>query len=153
MDIETYTVTSYCKHVGEPPSGFDDWETITICFHNFASYSNARIIDNYVLSGEFHLFGHVWELGVFPGGCADDEDAMMSIFSWNKSHTKVDISYMITVIDREEKDRIFRECSRAAVEGFVHKMTLKRDELLEESTNICNKGTLVFKVKLSLADS
>lgn len=89
---------------------------------------------------------------MFPGGHAVDDDGMMSIFLWNTSHMKVDIGYKISLIDREGKDRKLCKCSRAAMEGFEHVISLKSDELLEESSNILNKGTLAFKLKLSLAD-
>ena len=89
-------------HVGTPSPEFTKWTssektTKRICFHGFASLSTVR--GEYIDSPEFDGLGNQWRLKLYPGGCEDAAEGMVSLYLANMSNKAFEIYFGFSVND------------------------------------------------------
>jgi len=93
------TSSSNNNHVGTPLPGYhQEWLTRTVHVHDFPSRSAEG--GEFVWSPEFEGFGNQWCVRIFPGGCANAAEGMVSLFLYNMSNKAIEIDFGFSVNDR-----------------------------------------------------
>eukprot|EP00956_Cyclotella_meneghiniana_P021977 scaffold40799_cov31-Cyclotella_meneghiniana.AAC.5 len=146
-----------CLHVGEPPSNFGSWESKTIYIHNFLDLADTKGDDNVVDSPEFTCFGHVWKLGVYPGGVTVD--------LCNQSNDKITVDFRITVLKADGKEshwtieaekKEFASVQHDAVTHSQHHAwgddIVSRAKLVENQSDYFDNGALKIKLQMRLSE-
>jgi len=93
--------------------------TTKVHFDGFAGLPAQR--DEFVRSEIFTCLGNNWILQINPGGHADAEEGMVSVFLWNMSKKSITIEYGFSVedcFDSEMSSNTFAPMDEKLVWGF-----------------------------------
>jgi len=149
------TSSSNNNHVGTPLPGYhQEWLTRTVHVHDFPSRSAEG--GEFVWSPEFEGFGNQWCVRIFPGGCANAGEGMVSLYLYNKSNKAIEIDFGFSVNDRngnlvayirtstpENFDPLGGNGSSWGFKNFA-----SRSDLLSSLID----GTLVIEVRMKLTN-
>ena len=147
-------------HVGEPS---DDWrrpvesveERVLIHFHNFADLpqQSGTGLD----SPTFSCCGHEWYLWLFPRGdrVGRAREGMISVYLGTELTSKIVVDF--DIILKKKTGESLTDIGTSSVKGefpqqnnreLGWKNFASRDQILDESYNILNNGTLTFEVRI-----
>ena len=130
-------------HVGTVPRDFEDWTTTKVYFHGFADLSTTR--NKCVKSPKFLLFGHKWQLRLYPGGKTNSREGYVALSLFTMSNSGIEISYGYSVRDASGEEVVYRELSDtfAACRGRLYTKELgKRSDLMDALVD----GSLIIEV-------
>ena len=135
-----------------PPSSSEEWISFQFHIHDFASLSTTT--DHYIASPEFTCKGHQWELLVYPGGKSDAAAARgkVSACLQHLSDGTITTRIGIKVIDKFGKTKKAKTLIKQVFSGGEHcwgwKEFMYRSDILDESQNILDNGTLTIIVSM-----
>ena len=141
-------------HVGTPRDDFPWEESVAVHFHNFERFTTVR--NEPVFSPKFTCAGYEWKLVLFPGGHRKSADGMISVYLRNQSVTEVVASFEIGLMT-SSGGNYKKIVSHEKCYGYGYgsennscgrKNYVSRGQVLDESNNILNKGTLSFVVRI-----
>jgi hypothetical protein len=116
-------------------------------FDGFAGLPAQR--NEHIQSEEFTCLGNNWCLGIYPGGDADAEEGMVSVFLCNMSKQRVNICFGFSVEDCAEfkvASSIFEPVGEAGCSLGTRKFV--RSKVIDSLVD----GTLVIEVDMKLVD-
>jgi hypothetical protein len=89
-------------HMGTPPPGYhQEWVTHTFHVHGFGRLPSHR--NAFVDSPEFMLLGNQWSLEMYPGGRANADEGMVTLYLNNRSNKAIEIDYGFSINDGNGK--------------------------------------------------
>ena len=149
------TVTMESLHVGEPPSDFECWESITILhIHNFMGLRKKS--DKFTRSPEFTCFGHGWRVDVSSNSDYDDggTNPVVVLFR-NLSKQKITVSYKITLLKADGSESKWsssvEEREFGADSCFAADLVNRAAVLVESPAEYLDNEALKIKVQMKLS--
>ena len=143
-------------HIGMPIDGyhFPSEEYITFHFHDFENLSTPK--GEFIWSPDFSLVGHEWRIQLFPRGCRRATEGMLSVQLWNASPKSItlttsDVALMKSNGDAyktETRNEVYFGRRGGRIAGRIIDNFITRNEILDESNNILNNGTLAITVRM-----
>ena len=121
--------------------------TTKVHFDGFAGLPAQR--NEHIQSEEFTCLGNNWCLQIYPGGDADEEEGMVSVFLCNMSKKRVNICFGFSVEDCAEfkvASSIFEPVGEAGCSLGTRKFV--RSKVIDSLVD----GTLVIEVHMKLVD-
>jgi hypothetical protein len=138
-------------HVGEPAADFPFEESVKVHFHDFPNLPQGKGVK--VGSPKFLCAGHEWFLSLYPGGDRNARDGMMSVFLCSELMSKISVEFDIMVKKKGGDNFKWLQAGKIKFPiqnnnglGLGWKDSILRLEILDESKNILNHGTLTFEV-------
>ena len=141
-------------HIGMPIDGyhFPSEEYITFHFHDFENLSTPK--GEFIWSPTFSLAGHEWRMQLFPRGSRTATEGMVSVQLWNKSPKRIilsraDIALMKSNGDEyktETRKDVYFDPLDGIAAGRIIWDFVTRNEILDETNDILNNGTLTIRV-------
>ena len=131
-------------HVGNTPRDFEDWTSTKVYFHGFADLSSTR--NKCVRSPKFLLFGHKWQLRLYPGGKTNSPEGYVALSLFTMSNSDIEISYGYSVRDASGEEVVYRELPEIS---FPHKLSGRCTKDFGERSDLMDAlvgGTLVIEV-------
>ena len=141
---------------GTPPSGFDDWTTTVVRFHNFADLPTTNNNEG-VISPQFTCFGHNWLLKIYPGGEEDSHEGYVAVYLANTLDKIIKIEYGYSVRDAAGKEVVYHKPStdEFAAHGNGRNNSWRYPDFAEQSKIMKSlvNGALVIDVRMRLVDT
>ena len=133
-----------------PPSGFPRWESVDVCFHDFVNLDMER--GEAIDSPEFACLGHLWTVGIFPGGedgRNKSSEGMVAIYLYNMSEQPIDVDAVISIRDLDGKEAaacpvVIRRTTFGSLESWGMRNAVERTQLLSNLVY----GSLVLGVRM-----
>ena len=111
----------------------------------------------FVKSPKFDALGNQWRLQLYPGGCDDAAEGMVSLYLWNMSNKAIDIDYGFSVSDGNVKQVAYKrsdgprnfapEAGDDGIRARGWQGFATRSEILSSQIT----GTLIIEVHMKLA--
>ena len=139
--------------VGRPPApssgSGEEWTSFQFLIHDFANLTTTK--DHYVASPEFNCNGHQWELKVYPGGKDQADEGKVSVFLNHLSKETITASYGIKIVDKFGNTK---KANTSVKRVFIANKIwgwdiISRSDILDESKNILDNGTLTVVVSIA----
>ena len=136
-------------HVGTPAEDFRWDESVTVHFHTFESLSTVR--SKPIFSPKFTCAGHEWKLVLYPGGHLLSPDGMIRVCLHNVSAVKIGVKVKTTLMKSSGGAyKIYVSPLFGLKNGHMRGLVnyVSRGDILDETNDILNKGTLTFVVRI-----
>ena len=139
--------------VGTPSVSLSGWTTTEVSFHGFADLPTTKENENKVSSQEFSCFGHLWAIGLYPGGRTTSDDGFLTVEFAHKSTSSINIKYGYSVRGADGKEVVYKSftnefaakgCQAPKYNAWCTINFAKRTKLMELLVN----GSLVIELRM-----
>ena len=138
-------------HVGTPAADYQLDDSVTVHFHSFEKLTTVK--GEAVFSPIFTCAGSEWCLVLYPGGNDSSREGWVAVHLCNESSEKIRAAYDISVM--KSCGNVYRRIFSSKAEkefdfeySWGKSNAIRHSDILNESNNILNKGTLTFFLRI-----
>lgn len=138
-------------HVGNPPTGWEGWESRLIHFHDFAASPSEK--NKPVWSPLFSCFDNDWKVVLYPGGFGD-ASGVISLYLQHCSDTDINVVFYLSVKEKTNETSVGSsdECIKHkfchADKTCGHENFATRSAITQ--SNVLEYGTLTVELRFKL---